>query len=656
MTITPETTIQSALKTLWFDKQKSDQLVFLSLEETMLEFHGIVPEQFYGEICAQAMSDLDLNKPKDLLFTIRRKVAKWQVSGDKSAPPILAVVALTILAAKQMTRDQSYSAAAYYPRLAHLLGRPDLASHLSNGFDDFVGLWRTLHIWINRTPGLGKSSITSLGGFSKIGYPRSQVVITQHDLSRFSSLAIRFGIRNLQNMSDHQLIDELRKESYDSACFSPALSSCLEGRVTEVEDLIASTFRSVAEAPDVYEKTIFIEKQAELWFDFDSEELSWVVPSDERFESFEGKDKSGNILKCSSGAVEQIFSTPFLDDMTISSLEIERTWVRDEKSIKIEPRRYWLFNNSESPNCIISTKSLRIGEKYSLLVREKDYMSLLYRFDLCLEQELDTLKIDVIENWKLIPDLPYQSRTRILNYLTGMEFPTDLEPERVELKLSNGLDFKSISKNTTYVKGFEPDLIMSITEGSIEITLEDARISQKFKANGTPIPLSLLPFKNGSNHININGRNRLNIRVADRSEVWNSAALAALSDNSAASDGLLDFRLKPLANRSRYHFMIYRDASIEEVSYLSQPQWLVRRGVRTSFSYFEIDIPEAAIWHVSIHDTRGTIAKRLSDRSIHLDAESVIETASTWEALLQVMSDSSAPELEPLIQTVKGVL
>lgn len=123
---------------------------------------------------------------------------QWQRGSQTEPPPVLPVIAITVLAATRMRSDSEARSTNYYLRLAQALlpdGTPEETERLRNdlreggGFLDAVEMWRGLHSWLEAQDGtVGISTIRNHPHLQRIGYPLSQALVRHSDrlaLTRF---------------------------------------------------------------------------------------------------------------------------------------------------------------------------------------------------------------------------------------------------------------------------------------------------------------------------------------------------------------------------------------------------------------------------------------------------------------------------------------
>lgn len=148
---------------------------------------------------AQAVrSRLRLVEGRSMFEPVMASYRQWQRGMQLEAPPVLPVIALTVLAATRMRSDAEARSTNYYLRLAQALTpladpgaieclRRDLRE--GGAFLHVVEMWRGLHEWIEGQNGaVGASTIRDHPHLQRIGYPLSQALVRQSDriaLTRF---------------------------------------------------------------------------------------------------------------------------------------------------------------------------------------------------------------------------------------------------------------------------------------------------------------------------------------------------------------------------------------------------------------------------------------------------------------------------------------
>lgn len=139
-----------------------------------------------------------LNEGRGMFSPVITEYRKWLRGSQLEPPPVLPIIAITVLAATRMRADSEARSTNYYLRLAQAL-IPDAGKELTEtlrdnlreggAFLDAVEMWRGLHSWIEAQEGtVGISTIRDQPHLQRIGYPLSQALVRQSDrmaLTRF---------------------------------------------------------------------------------------------------------------------------------------------------------------------------------------------------------------------------------------------------------------------------------------------------------------------------------------------------------------------------------------------------------------------------------------------------------------------------------------
>lgn len=119
-------------------------------------------------------------------FTSRQR-DWWRAAAREGPPPSIALLALLVLAASRMERDEDVGVAAhnYYWRLNPLIGRPHDAG-TPEGIEALQLLWEQLTQWLDdqQVGALGSSTVRAHHWHTNIGYPISQALLREADRNR----------------------------------------------------------------------------------------------------------------------------------------------------------------------------------------------------------------------------------------------------------------------------------------------------------------------------------------------------------------------------------------------------------------------------------------------------------------------------------------
>lgn len=121
--------------------------------------------------------------------SVRDRCRAWSAGSRSSPPPVLPVIALTVLAATQMQHADGVSQTNYYRRLRALLNLPAGAGEPQGFVDNVVPLWRLLRTWAREHEDeIGRLLIPENPHPAYVGFPISQALWRQADSDQLARL------------------------------------------------------------------------------------------------------------------------------------------------------------------------------------------------------------------------------------------------------------------------------------------------------------------------------------------------------------------------------------------------------------------------------------------------------------------------------------
>ncbi|MFI6272479.1 hypothetical protein [Micromonospora zamorensis] len=271
---------QEILACRYFGEAQAGRPVLLfASDEELAELGGS------GSLTDAVARHLRLADEARLFWPVEAAVARWRRGSRAEPPPCLPLLAVTVLAATRMHRDERSAPHAYYIRLAEALepsAPPDdlarLRDRLSQAFDAVAALWRVLDDWLAGMQGQrGISTVRTGGHFHRIGYPLSQALVRAEDRYRltefFSALGVdRGGAPNVESMLYHLRIWASRPRG-----LSPRLVAALQNEADS--QLLGGVLSSLAEHWDgvVRERAGLRRAQLRACADIDSWTMWWEV-------------------------------------------------------------------------------------------------------------------------------------------------------------------------------------------------------------------------------------------------------------------------------------------------------------------------------------------------------------------------------------------
>jgi hypothetical protein len=138
---------------------------------------------------------------------IDEECTRWKVTGGFGCPPSLPLLAVAVLAATRMAREEGIGSNNYWRRFRDLLGLDDRRE--LRGINEVLpGLWEQLTWWLDeRHQGtLGRSTVQEDAWWTIIGYALSQALFRESDRQHLTELFRRIGLVPGEQVDGRELL------------------------------------------------------------------------------------------------------------------------------------------------------------------------------------------------------------------------------------------------------------------------------------------------------------------------------------------------------------------------------------------------------------------------------------------------------------------
>lgn len=190
--------------------------VYMDLEDEELASIGALAGHQGADVkeaLAKAVADVTVGAGRKFsLNAISVETRLWVALNAKKptddAPPCLAFLALTVLAAEAMGNDDGDLASlAYYARLARLLKLPDDDAGLRAQYQGHAEyLWRCLNRWLEGLDGVRGLPTAYALNYRFVGLPMSQALVRDHDRRRFPMMFAHYGLSPGMRLAPEDLV------------------------------------------------------------------------------------------------------------------------------------------------------------------------------------------------------------------------------------------------------------------------------------------------------------------------------------------------------------------------------------------------------------------------------------------------------------------
>ncbi len=180
------------------------------------------------------------------------RMSSWSISSTEP-PPVLPLLAITVLAATDMEASDGLSQTNYYMRLANCLtadGAEGLKARLEANFSAVDTMWEALSSWVESE--LGRvSTIRKHPRLVHIGYPLSQAMIRRGDRNALTSFWMKIDYTpGEEPPSGKELLRDLRRWITPTRGLTSKFVSTLQSLPPELEGLMGECLRQSARAWD----------------------------------------------------------------------------------------------------------------------------------------------------------------------------------------------------------------------------------------------------------------------------------------------------------------------------------------------------------------------------------------------------------------------
>lgn len=460
------------------------------------------------------LAELRQTESSAVLDRVHSRVTSWSKSFRVDAPPVLPLLALTVIAGSQMRNDGTFSAAAYYPRLVELLSpRMQLEDIRVRGlrkhFDDVAEMWKLLHSWIlDNQDRLGPSTISTHPFFNRVGYPLSQAVLKTSDRELLADFFEAIHLDNRPMPEAQELLRLLRLWLDRPRGLSMQFRRFVDHGSGEL--LLMDLLLKLAEAHHGRtHRSGRIRLRLRLTIDLEKWASSWVIPVNDALEADELKLQDGSTLSIAKPAYGSAYEVrqgsfgdaPGLIDRKFRAIGSESVLVKDTQDV-------WILMVNPTSGKWQSVESMEPGYEHVLMVREIKGATFTELLSQKVMAGYRKLRNQLVPGWDLYADV-------VLAGNTGRENPrwhdlahvleVDVGPAP---RLVNGLSLRTNVGGRHYLIGGEPDLLVPSGGATrrVSVVLDGVAQVPPLKANGEPLPLRYFgPMTEGKHSVEVDG-------------------------------------------------------------------------------------------------------------------------------------------------------
>lgn len=463
----------------------------------------------------EAASDLacavqqKLDRPPQLFKTWLNELADWRAS--QPVPPYIALLSVFVLAASRMKAEpeEGISSNDYYKRLNPLLARP-IGAEIPPGFEDVARLWEDLAQWLDEDldGARGTSTFQTHEWFPHIGYPLAQCALRASDRHRLPDFFRSARLEPGDTISDERLLALLRAWAAKPAAALSAAGrrAVLEGGHDFRSTAIVAIVQRELAAWDGQLRDVEGRRRAEchLLLDVRRNQITScavVAPHPDGFPAEAvWRDNHGRDVPLSTPAAGWYGRIPVADPRKVFERPLDLTAEGFALSFRIPP--LLVFSKTFVPESgWISQPRAALREEHMLIARTN------------LRDALeDFLRRHASRGWARVP----QSTTAIprgwdvygnvvVETISTVDPPAGLEPLVPRLNTATRISGGCKLGSGLYLKGGEPDLLVTVGEGEHTTVLIDGR-EERLHRGILDLKLYTLRLEEGQHEIFAGGR------------------------------------------------------------------------------------------------------------------------------------------------------
>lgn len=597
------------------------------------ELNRICPESADApaDLVRAVRSRLALSGGRTLFRPITMAFQHWQRGSQADPPPVLPLMAVSVLAATRMRSDALARSTNYYIRLAQTLTgdlegteietlRDDLRE--GGAFLDVVEMWRGVHSWIEAQGGKrGTSTIRDHSHLQRIGYPLSQALVRQSDrisLTRF--------FRALAYFPDHPPTSEVLLRALDIWTVAP------QNRLSD------SFMRSIADADMRLLLGEVVEAHARAWdgrvltgdgklrigirlsVDLEKWQTRWLFPvpaagPDALCLKMPGSQQTISLVKT---AGHDNYATSDAPAVEAANLTSGLRLLGDEYAAEF-PAAQVIFLRPDRQTGAWSSEAGILPFEEHLVVIAAEHTTMFKHM----------LSEAAADGWRLLPQrgsilLPGFALFSNVRFLDGQKLESTLSElpglRRIGVttsviprsRLVRGLPIASEISATHYLRGGEPDLLLPTAHESGTATVTLDGLTEEIAANGFPLELRRFIKSGGHHNINADGQDLAFTTIDEHPSPEAPAGTATIgwSGNQqltgadqtfeilgAHADGSSDAPTVLVRRGREETWLLHESGHAEKLTEPGPPPFLATlEDVTFHLPFFEVPVPQSARW------------------------------------------------------------
>ncbi|MFI1160498.1 hypothetical protein [Streptomyces sioyaensis] len=691
---------QSVLEQEFFGQHMSGRAAVFyvdrSAERSLMDANGLLAD------LAEAVSgELYWHRPTGMFNRLEWRCRQWESSDRRVAPPVLPLLATSVLAASKMAAEGDISASNYYERLAEVFcaGSRERAN-LRAYFSPVARMWETLDVWLESCGGeRGFSTISRDSHLTRIGYPMSQALLREQDrrilTTFFAAMGVKPGrpdeypgqeiIRRLRlwtSSQSHGLSRPLLKVLHDAvsggeAADKRAVLARLLERLVEHWDGTLHEDGPRARGASALRLVLAGRGRRLCW----AAEAAWGIPTVTVCHKASGKHYG--------------LSDPYggfyagLDELAVTERQLTQGIVleSDELYLSWVPQPLIFFTEDEYSGDFVSVGSFSPGEPHTLLTPNSELRGVRTALRELADSNRIVERKAPLDGWTLIKNIDLKAAVTPAALLKGNTgHAAYFTPStRRGIRFVGGLRIGKDLGHHHYLQGGVPDWLLprdlSQGEVNLRVTLSDVGGSHThdfpLRKVLRPFPARLMPFADGTYQLSASDHARATFTVSSalcERQASSAGSLGHRCDASATTEAervgpeerairgakvpekLALPRTLMVPRHVRELVLIGAKGELTRLDLPDIPDWMRERLPDEAYGYCaEVAVPDGYVWMILRSQHRTTV-KRTNGREPASGPDPAASATKWAEAVLSAALAGSGPLWQAYVTAAKRVL
>lgn len=518
-----------------FFSGRENQPVVMFVDRVVLQDLAGPGEDGVRSLAAAIRQLVDITAGRYMFARIERAEAVWQRASRDDPPPTLPILALSVLAASEMSRKGAIASHNYYVPLANAMipdgSEADVAGlrfalRDRGAFTAVAEMWGRLDRWLNEHGGrYGHSTILDHPELTRIGYPLSQTVVRKSDRAALTRFFDRLNLAGEGVPSADSLMAML---GVWTSTRSQGLSDRFIASLGEPSliDYMQSLVHQLAEAWDG--KTITAEGLRRLALrvvvDIDRATAWWVIPSvpdvteDLLCGTADGQAFTALLTTDPYSSVFELEGLPFVSAEALSAGMVARG---SNCVAEFQPSRLIVLADDADAGGWMSVDALLPYQEHALLVALESIPAVEQALKDAADSGWQRMNQSIADRIFAGHAIFYGVRFSDQRALeTAMEaLPIAIASNlrvgaNIRPRLVNGLPILRGMGRHVYLPGGEPDLALPVGAEPRKADVSIDGVIDRVPASIFPFPISRIgPWAHGPHHVEADGQ-KLTFTVA----------------------------------------------------------------------------------------------------------------------------------------------